>query len=76
LIALSFRRPQALIEVSTTIYNYALGVSCFHTLAVNLILLPKELRPNWFLRIGLILAGLYFILLAIVTTLVKFGVFD
>jgi hypothetical protein len=75
LIALSFKRPQALIEVSTTIYNYALGVSCFHALAVNLILLPKELRPNWFIRIGLVLAGSYFLALAVVTTMVKLKYF-
>ncbi len=76
LIALSFRRPQALIEVSTTIYNYALGVSCFHTLAINLILLPKELRPNWFLRLAMVLAGVYFLGLAVVTTMVKLGYFN
>ena len=63
-------------KVSTTIYNYALGVSCFHVLAVNLILMPKALRPNWFMRAGLVLAGLYFLLLAIVTTMVKLGVFS
>jgi hypothetical protein len=75
LVALSFKRPQTLIEVSTTIYNYALGISCFHVLAINLILLPKQIRPNWFMRAGLILAGLYFFALAILTTLVKLGTF-
>jgi hypothetical protein len=69
MITLSFGRPTLLLVIAATIYNYALGISCFHVLAVNLILLPKELRPNWFLRIGLVLSGCFFLLLAIVTTL-------
>ena len=76
MITLSFGRPTTLLELAAMIYNYALGVSCFHVLAVNLILLPKELRPNWFLRVGLFLSGSFFLLLAIVTTLEKLKVFD
>lgn len=75
IITLSFERPTTLLQIAATIYNYALGVSCFHVLAVNLILLPKELRPNWFMRAGLLLGGSYFLLLAIVTTLEKLGFF-
>jgi hypothetical protein len=45
-------------------------------LAVNTILLPKEIRPNWFIRIGLVLGGLFFAALTVITviaTLKKFG---
>ena len=42
LVALSFAPPRQLILWATTIYNYALGVSCWHTLAVNMILLPAR----------------------------------
>ena len=73
MITLSFGRPTLLLVIAATIYNYALGISCFHVLAINLILLPKELRPNWFLRIGLLLSGCFFLLLAIVTTLKELG---
>jgi hypothetical protein len=73
LITLSFGQPTLLLVIAATIYNYALGISCFHVLAVNQILLPKELRPNWFLRAGLVLSGCFFLLLAIVTTLKEFG---
>jgi Mn2+/Fe2+ NRAMP family transporter len=75
IITLSFERPTTLLQIAATIYNYALGFSCFHVLAVNLILLPKELRPNWLIRAGLVLAGCYFLLLAVVTTLEKLGYF-
>jgi hypothetical protein len=37
-------------------------------LAVNVILLPRVLRPNWFIRIGLMIGGVYFTTLAIIST--------
>jgi hypothetical protein len=49
--------------------NYALGVSCFHTLVINLTLLPRELRPGWFSRIGLVIGGLFFSVLATITAI-------
>jgi hypothetical protein len=63
--------PQDLLEWAGNIYNYALGFSCFHVLAVNCFLLPRPLRPNWFIRGGLVLGGLYFTALAIIATTAK-----
>ncbi len=57
-----------LLVISTNIYNYALGFSCFHALAVNTLLLPREVRPNWFVRAGLVFAGLFFTFIAALTT--------
>ena len=74
LIMLSVAPPLELLKIATNIFNYALGVSCFHTLAVNVTLLPPELRPGWAMRIGMFLAGSFFTLLAIVTTLSLVGV--
>jgi hypothetical protein len=34
---------------------------------INTTLLPPALRPGWFVRIGLALAGLFFLALAMVT---------
>lgn len=70
-----FSSPGQLLKVSTLIYNYALGFSCWHTLAVNTFLLPRELRPGWFARSGLVLAGMFFMLLAAIATMnfVGFG---
>jgi hypothetical protein len=73
MIALYFGKPTKLLIVTTTFYNYALGVSCWQTLAVNTLLLPKELRPRWFNRVGLVLAGLFFFSLGIIMTLKEFG---
>ncbi len=70
---LSLFNPVELLSWASNIYNAALGFSCFHVLAVNVILLPKELRPNWFLRIGLIFAGLFFLALSMLATLKLLG---
>jgi len=70
---LSLGEPTTLLLIATTIFNFALGFSCWHTLAVNLILLPQELRPNWFMRIALFSAGAFFWLIATVSALQKLG---
>jgi hypothetical protein len=67
LILLFLPRPRGLVEIYGCIANYALGYSCLHVLAVNLTLLPPELRPGWVSRLGLALSGLYFFALAVVT---------
>jgi hypothetical protein len=73
LISMTLWNPQQLLKWAGNIYNAALGFSCFHVLAVNLILLPKELRPNWFIRIGLIIGGLFFTALTIISTMKLLG---
>jgi len=73
MVMLSLEEPETLLVIATTIYNFALGFSCWHALAVNLILLPKEIKPNWFVRISLFLAGAFFWMIAIVSTLQKYG---
>jgi hypothetical protein len=73
LVTLTLWNPVQLLKWAGNIYNAALGFSCFHVLAVNLILLPRELRPNWFLRIGLVLAGLFFSALSVIATLKLLG---
>jgi hypothetical protein len=68
-ISLSLGKPMTLLKIATNIMNFALGFSCFHTLVVNLWLLPRELRPNWFMRVGMVLAGSYFTILATLSLL-------
>lgn len=59
--------PEALVltKVTGVFMNLALGFSSFHTLAVNCRLLPKPLRPGWFMRVGLMACGVFFISVAI-----------
>jgi hypothetical protein len=71
LVLLAFVDGKQLLLWSTMIYNYALGFSCFHVFAVNMTLLPKELRPGWFPRIGLLTAGTFFTCFAVMSMLSK-----
>lgn len=65
--------PITLIKVSTNILNFALGFSCFHTLVLNHILLPKQIRPGWFMSTGLFLSGIFFTFLATLTLMKELG---
>jgi hypothetical protein len=73
IISLTLWNPVQLLKWAGNIYNAALGFSCFHVLAVNLILLPRPLRPGWFIRIGLVVSGLFFMALSCITTLKLLG---
>lgn len=64
-----------LLVLSTMVYNYALGFSCWHTIGINTILLPPELRPGMARRVGLALAGTFFMVIAVLTTLSELGAF-
>jgi hypothetical protein len=64
--------PAALIKWATLGYNFALGFSCWHTLVLNRVLLPRELRPGIVPTIGLVIGGLFFWTLGIVTLLNAF----
>src|SRR5688500_2286516 len=72
-ISLTYLNPVTLLKWAGNIYNFALGFSCFHVLAVNWILLPRQLRPNWFIRIGLVIGGIFFLTLATIATLKSLG---
>lgn len=65
--------PTALIKFATISYNFALGISCCHTLILNTVLLPRELRPGWFVRIAMALGGIFFFLLGLAATLRELG---
>jgi len=73
MVMLWLNRPDQLLRYATMIYNFALGFSCLHTLVLNTILLPRELRPGWFVRIGLVAAAIFFTLLATVVMLKELG---
>ncbi|MGC3966892.1 MAG: Nramp family divalent metal transporter [Pirellulales bacterium] len=75
LLVLAFVKQGLIMKWATNIYNYALGFSCAHVLYVNTTLLPKQLKPNWFIRTALVMSFVFFTTIAVITTiqLVKFG---
>jgi hypothetical protein len=56
--------PLGMLKFATTWYNLALGCSSLHTLVVNCTLLPAPLRPGWRMRLLMVLAFLFYIVLA------------
>ena len=65
--------PSDLIKYATIGFNFALGFSCWHTLILNVVLLPPQLRPGWFVRIVMIFSGIFFSILGVVAALSEFG---
>ena len=70
-VMLLFLKGDSLLVMSTMMYNYALGFSCFHTLIVNTRLLPQALKPGLFIRVVLVLAGCFFTGIAGITTAIE-----
>jgi hypothetical protein len=60
-ITLAFLPPLRIAKVGSVLGNIALGFSAFHTLYVNRTLLPRELRPNALMQLGLVACGTFFI---------------
>jgi hypothetical protein len=50
-----------IVKGSTWLMNLGLGVSALHTLFVNMVYLPRELRPGWGLRLSLVACSIFFI---------------
>jgi hypothetical protein len=67
-------KPGFVFKLATTGYNFALAFSAWHTIGVNTILLPKELRPGWGQRIGLALGGCFFLFLGVMSAMKLAGV--
>jgi len=72
LVALLLVRPATLLFIAAAIYNYALGISCLHTLYVNRTLLPRQLQPRTSMQIALLLAGIFFFFIGCVSSLKQF----
>lgn len=70
---LSVAKPITLVLVATNVKNFALGFSCWHTIYLTRVLLPKELKPGRGVTIVLFLGGCFFWTLATLSALVAFG---
>ena len=60
LLVLMFLEPLTILKIGGVSMNVGLGASALHALYVNCTLLPPEVRPNWFMRIGVVFCGLFF----------------
>ena len=56
--------PWMMTLVIANLGNVALGVTAFHILWINSRWLPREIRPRWYQRLGLIACGSFYLGLA------------
>lgn len=64
--------PKQIFEYATCGYNIAFALSAWHTIVINTTLLPPKIRPGWLIRVGLGLAGCYFMFLGVMSALRQF----
>jgi hypothetical protein len=69
MVILWFLRPIAIAEIGVVLGNLSLGFSTLQALHVNRRLLPRELRPSWFLQLGTFFCGIFFLAVSIAVIL-------
>lgn len=67
-VILYISKPTTLLLIAGLFMNFAMGATMLHSLFVNSLLLPRELRPNWFSRLCLFLAAMFFFAVATIST--------
>jgi hypothetical protein len=66
LVALSSLNPLQIAKIGAAIQNVGLGVVTLQALYINRTLLPRELRPGWFLQASAVLCGVFFLGISVV----------
>ncbi len=66
LFALSLFNPLQIAKIGAVLGNVALGVTCLQAWYANRKLLPRELQPSWFLQVGALACGLFFLSITMV----------
>ncbi len=69
LVALTLFDPLEIAKIGAVLMNVALGWSALHAVYVNRSLLPRELQSNWFMQLGTIACGFFFLGLSLVVFL-------
>lgn len=64
--AMTLFDPIQILKLAGVLMDVSLGFASWHTLYVNLALLPRELRPNWLMRIGTFLCGAFFLAASVI----------
>ena len=57
--------PKLMILIIANLNNLAIGFTAFFIIRVNTRMLPKELRPKWYNKLGLICCGVFYMGLAL-----------
>ncbi|MBM3840265.1 MAG: hypothetical protein FJ398_20325 [Verrucomicrobia bacterium] len=61
MIALAILNPAQIVKTVANFWNLALGFSAVLTVVANRRLLPKELRPRWFMELGALYCAAFYL---------------
>ncbi len=57
----TYGTPKLMTLVIANLNNLAIGLTSFHLLWINCKLLPPELRPRWYSRVGMVACGVFYL---------------
>jgi hypothetical protein len=63
--------PKLMTLVIANLNNLAIGITAFQLLWINVTLLPKELRPRWYHRTGMVCCGVFYLGLSLLVFVTK-----
>jgi hypothetical protein len=66
LIALTLFDPLQIAKIGAVLMNVALGWSSLHAVYVNRMLLPRAIQSSWFMQLGAIGCGVFFLTVSII----------
>lgn len=69
IVTLTYFDPLQIAKIGTVLGNVALGVTTLQAWYINRILLPRELQPSWFLQIGTLLCGFFFLGISVIVVI-------
>jgi lysylphosphatidylglycerol synthetase-like protein (DUF2156 family) len=61
LVILSLFPALAIAKYGVILQNIALGVVSLQAWYVNRVLMPRELQPRWFMQLGAVAGGMFFL---------------
>jgi len=66
LTTLALFKPLQIAKIGAALQNVGMGFTSLHALYVNRTLLPRELRPNWFMQAGVVCCGVFFLGISVI----------
>jgi hypothetical protein len=66
LVALSLFDPLQIAKIGAVLMNVALGWTSLHSVYVNRMLLPRALQSPWFMQLGTIGCGVFFLTVSVI----------
>ncbi len=67
----TYGTPKLMTLVIANLNNVAIGATSFHVLWINCKMLPRELRPRWYQRTGVIACGFFYLGMALLVFMTK-----